>query len=312
MLDNSSVKALRPAKNRTDPTRPYFWLFEEEPDGEGNLTDVQTIFLTHSECPFKCVMCDLWKNTLDRKTPAGATPEQIRYALGRLPPAPVVKLYNNGNFFDRKALPVEDYPAIASLLHNHKHVIVENHPKLTNDLIPRFRDLLNGTLEIAMGLETIHPDVLPALNKQMTTGLFADAAEKLLRMGISVRAFVLLNPPFLTDREANIEWCIKSVRFAFEAGATACTIIPVRTGNGAMERLQKQGDYIPPDIDAIESVFKQALDLHAGRVFLDLWELGKFMTCSECVNLRKTRLHNMNLQQRDLPQITCRSCNSSP
>ena len=30
------------------------------------------VFLTNRECPFRCVMCDLWMNTLDETVPRGA------------------------------------------------------------------------------------------------------------------------------------------------------------------------------------------------------------------------------------------------
>ncbi|MEX0770526.1 MAG: hypothetical protein WD035_07330 [Balneolaceae bacterium] len=309
--DNDFVTHLRPPKNRVDPTRPYFWLQEKEPGRDGTLQDVHTLFLTNTECPFKCVMCDLWKDTLSQPTPAGAIPQQIRYAQNCLSPgASTVKLYNNGNFFDTKAIPPEDHPAICSLLSTYSHVIVENHPKLCNPVIPEFRDRLSGSLEIAMGLETVHPKVLPALNKQMTTELFARSTEYLLQNNISVRAFILLNPPFLTDPDENIEWCLKSVQFAFDQGVECCSIIPTRTGNGAMEKLQDEGDFVTPTLNALETVFKEALVMDSGRVFVDLWDLDRFSECRVCLEARKSRLHNMNLHQKILPEIPCH-CNGS-
>lgn len=307
-MDNETVVQLRPPKEEMNPDRPYFWLLEQEPDQDGTLQDVQTIFLTNTECPFKCVMCDLWKDTLNSPTPAGAIPRQIRFALDHLPDAPTVKLYNNGNFFDRKAIPLTDHGKISTLLNDHTHVIVENHPKLCNKTIPEFRDRLNGTLEIAMGLETVHPKVLPALNKQMTTDLFARSTEYLLQHDISVRAFVLLHPPFLTDTSENIEWCLKSVQFAFDHGVECCSIIPTRTGNGAMEQLQREGNYTPPTLNTLETVFEEALRMNAGRVFSDLWDVEQFSECDKCVEAKKSRLHKMNLEQTILPGITC-NCN---
>lgn len=47
-------------------------------------------------------------------------------------------------------------------------VIIEIHPKLCGDLCLRFRDRLDGRLAIALGLETVNPDVLPRLSKSMT------------------------------------------------------------------------------------------------------------------------------------------------
>lgn len=276
----------------------------------GTVQDVNTIFLTNHECPFKCVICDLWRHTLDEPTPTGAIPRQIEYALKKLPSADVVKLYNSGNFFDGKAIPRNEYKEIAGLLSGYEHVIVENHPKLIGSFIPEFRNLLNGTFEIAMGLETIHPKVLPKLNKQFTKEDFFEATQYLVAESIDVRAFILLNPPFLTDLQKNIEWTLKSVAFAFESGCNACSIIPVRDGNGIMEQLRASGDYIPPTLTALETVFNEALNMQRGRVFCDLWDLERFSECEDCFQDRKERLDKMNLTQNILPEIKCH-CNSS-
>ena len=285
--------------------RPYLWLHEKEVQKDGTLQKVNTLFLTNRECPFKCTMCDLWRYTLDKPTPPGAIPAQIEFAQKQLPAASVIKLYNSGNFFDGKAIPKADYDSIAALIRGYDHVIVENHPKLTGPYIDEFRQKLKGTFEIAMGLETIHPDVLPALNKQITKEDFLNSAEYLLNRGIDVRAFILLNPPFLMGEEENIHWCIKSVEYAFRCGVSVCTIIPTREGNGIMEKLRKEGHYVPPKLKAIEQVFEQALELKSGRVFCDTWDLEKFSSCDQCFNERKNRLVSMNLQQKVLPKIRC-------
>lgn len=252
-------------------------------------------------------MCDLWRHTTNEPTPQGAIADQITYAQDRLPVATVAKLYNSGNFFDGKAIPRSDYPAISQQLADYKHVIVENHPKLTGSYIHQFKNMLNGTFEIAMGLETIHPDVLPKLNKQITTDLFRKSTEILVNADIDVRAFILLNPPFLTDENENIEWCLKSVMFAFDAGVTACSIIPTRAGNGIMDQLEATGEYVKPRLEALEIVFDEALKLKQGRVFCDVWDLQKFSDCDSCFEQRKNRIEQMNLTQTTLPRIEC-SC----
>lgn len=78
------VLAHRPERNRLDPFQPYVFLLEEEPGPDGSVEPVATIFLTNRECPWRCVMCDLWRNTLAGPTPAGAIPAQIDYAIAEL------------------------------------------------------------------------------------------------------------------------------------------------------------------------------------------------------------------------------------
>ena len=286
-------------------SEPYMFLHEEEMQKNGIVEPVNTIFLTNNECPFTCLMCDLWKHTLDEKTPAGAIPAQIEYALARLPDTNVVKLYNSGNFFDGKAIPESDYSLIADQLSEYQHVIVENHPKLIGPAVDTFQSTLNGSLEIAMGLETIHPHVLPLLNKKFSIEDFKIAASFFREREVDMRVFLLLNPPFLTDEDANLEWCMKSVEFAFSEGVSACTIIPTREGNGIMEKLKESGDYVAPTLRALEHVFTEALSLGKGRVFCDTWDLSLFSECENCFDARKKRLDRMNLEQEILPEIVC-------
>ncbi len=311
MPDDREILELRPSKQKLDPYKPYHYLHEQEVDARGKLRKVNTLFLTNKECPFRCTMCDLWKHTLDSPTPKGAIPEQISYALKRLPEASVVKLYNNGNFFDTGAIPESDYPDIAKLLEGYDRVIVENHPKLCNKRCLKFNAMLDGSLEIALGLETIHPEVLPKLNKQITADNFSKAVSFLGNHDIDTRAFLLLNPPYLTDTDENIEWTVKSVNFAFGSGVSTCSIIPTRAGNGIMDRLKNEGKFIPPTLGALETAFEQSLELKKGRVFADLWDLSHFSNCDHCFDNRRSRLEEMNLTQKIEPAVGCPHCRNN-
>ena len=112
-----------------------------------------------------------------------------------------LKLYNSGSFFDGRAIPEEDYPRIASLVSHFETVIVESHPKLIGEKCLRFRDMLKPELQVAMGLETVNPDVLLRLNKKMTLQDFAHSVSFLNSNEILSRAFILLRPPFLSEEE---------------------------------------------------------------------------------------------------------------
>lgn len=309
-VTDAAIRAARPPRNAVDPSRPYAFLVEPEPTAGGVVEDVATLFLTNRECPFRCLMCDLWKNTLTERVPVGAIPAQIDFALARLPPARHVKLYNSGNFFDAQAIPPEDHPAIAERMRGMRTMIVENHPRLCGPSCGEFARRLEGELEVALGLETIHPDVLPRLNKQMTVADYDRAVNTLLQQRIAVRTFVLLKPPFLDDA-AGEEWCLRSVAHAFDRGARVVAIIPTRGGNGIMEQLAAAGDFAPPRLQSLERVFAEALTWRRGRVLVDLWDVEHFADCTACAAARRVRLHHMNLQQRELPAVTCPHCGGS-
>ncbi len=290
-----------------DPGIPYSFIHEQEPDVKGELQDVNTIFLTSKRCPYKCIMCDLGINTREENTLPGAIPQQIDYALSRLPQARVMKLYNNGNFFDFKAVPPSDYTEIISRTKTYERIIVENQPKLCGKACLQFNDRLEGKLEVAMGLETIHPKVFPKLNKPFTIKDFSEACTFLKSNGIDIRVFLLLNPPYLTSPKENIEWTLRSIEFAFESGADCCSVIATRPGTSALKKLQKDGLYTLPDLQGLEEVFERALTGYKKRVFVDTWNIDFLSHCSHCFQERKQRLENMNLCQKMQNKVVC-SC----
>ena len=358
------ILARRGARNQVDLLKPHGYLVEEERAESGEIVSVATIFLTNRECPWRCLMCDLWKNTLTETVPLGAIPAQIDYALKELSrrrnagfqPAGSgdsrvvgsnreqrlhpnsqakmhalrqIKLYNSGSFFDPRAIPPQDHEAIAQRANAFERVIVECHPALVGEAVVEFRDLLTGTscsrpvsgefrdgatpslpdekLEVAMGLETAHPQVLRKLNKRMTLDQFRRAAGFLRENRIALRVFILVKPPFLDEAEG-LHWARRSIDFAFDCGATVASLIPTRFGNGMLEKLAENGEFSPPKLATLEAALDYGVGLKRGRVFADLWDLERISDCKECFEPRRARLREMNLRQVTQPRVACVYC----
>ena len=292
-----------------DPARAAGAFVEIERTESGEAASVATILLANRECPWRCLMCDLWTHTLEEPVARGAIPAQIVGALAELPAVRRVKLYNAGSFFDPKAVPREDHAAIAELLKDFDRVTVECHPALVGEDCFRFAARLPGRLEVAMGLETAHPQILERLNKGMTVDSFRRAADSLAREGLALRAFVLLGLPFLGP-EDSLVWAARSLELAFDCGATAATLIPTRSGNGAMDALTRRGDFAAPTLAMVERALADGIAGSGGRgrVFADLWDLERLRDCAACFPERRRRLERMNLEQRVPPPVACADC----
>jgi radical SAM enzyme (TIGR01210 family) len=278
------VVDLRGERPSHDPRQFQNLSVEDEPTERGGVARVGTVFLTGRECPWRCAMCDLWRFTTRDDTPAGAIAGQVEAARTRWrergETISRIKLYNASNFFDPRAVPEGDYPHIAVCVSGLDQVVVESHPSLIGPRVDRFRDALGGiALEVAMGLETVHPAALDALNKRMTADDFARAAEDLLRRGVSLRVFLMISPPFIPHDEQD-RWLLRSVEFAEQCGASAISLIPARGGNGAMEALAAQDLFRPPTAQDVLRSYDLVLASHqssvinrqsSARILLDSW-----------------------------------------
>jgi radical SAM enzyme (TIGR01210 family) len=315
----------RPPRPDHDPWRYQGLIVEDERAEDGSAVRMATVLLTGRECPWRCAMCDLWQYTTVADTPVGAIAAQVAAARAALDegaqPIAGVKLYNAGSFFDARAVPEADYDGVAAALGGVSRVIVESHPTLVLRAGARVDRLLTALvrhcasdseparLEVAMGLETAHPEALDRLNKRFTVERFADAAAALHDRGAALRVFLLISPPFIPAGDQD-GWLLRSLDVAFACGATAVSLVPTRPGNGAIEAIASAGSFQPPSLDDIERSIELALTHAAGRgrVFVDLWDLGKFSRCQRCRAIRRDRLHAMNLEQKGRPRARCGAC----
>lgn len=322
------VLARRGGRPSHDPWRHQGVALDDERGHDGCVCRVGTVFLTGRECPWRCVMCDLWAHTTSTDTPRGALVQQVgaasveMTARGEVPA--VLKLYNAGSFFDPRAVPEADYDALAVAIRPYRRVVVESHPSLVGPRLARFIDACRRaaaggpapTIEVAMGLETAHPGALAALHKRFTLDQFAEAAAEVRRAGADLRVFLLVGVPFIPP-PMQLAWSQRSVAVALDLGATAVSLIPTRPGNGALEALADMGEFIAPTLDDLEVALDAAIPLGRARsqpgvsdvrVFADLWDLERLAVCPSCATPRRTRLATMNLEQRVLPAVPCGAC----
>jgi hypothetical protein len=138
-----------------------------------------------------------------------------------------------------------EYPAILKQSEGFERLVVENHASLLNSsktqqLVRRFRDGMEGELELALGLESIEANAMGWLNKSMSLEQFQAALEFLRSEQIFIRVFVLLQP-MGTPIDESVDWAVASCQAAARWGAQRISLIPTRAGNGFMEDLASRG-----------------------------------------------------------------------
>ena len=306
------IRSLRPPKAYVDPYKPHGSTLEQERRPGGRIEQALTVFLAGAECPFTCSFCDLWRWTMDGPTPPGALTKQLETVLHAFDgPAPDrLKIYNASNFFDQRAVPPEDVRGIAKLAAPFAAVTVESHASTIGAQTLAFARDISGRLEVAVGLETIHPFASAQLNKRLDLSRFDSAACFLAENGVDLRVFVLLGAPYVPAEES-VEWTVRTVEYAVARGASVVSIIPVRGGNGEVERLQALGDFVPPTLSQLEDALDGCSQFTSTVVSADLWDTERLAACEHCRSERVERLRQLNLTGRGESRISCTECGAA-
>lgn len=303
------IRELRPPKPKLDPYKPHGYTLEPERRPGGAIEQTLTVFLTGAECPFTCAFCDLWRFTIDGPTPPGALATQLNTVLHQVERSTVdrLKLYNASNFFDSRSVPPEDLARIAELAAPFPAVTVESHASTIGARTLAFASEISARLEVATGLETIHPVASARLNKRLDLSRFDRAAGLLTDNGIDLRVFVLLGAPHVPAAES-VEWTVRTVEYAASRGASVVSIIPVRGGNGEMERLRLAGEFTPPALAGLEAALDACVGLPNAVVTADLWDTDRLSACPHCTGRRIDRLRRINENGVSEPRLSCGAC----
>jgi len=208
-------------------------------------------------------MCGYVNDVAQEVSPADIG-HQLDVVLKKHQGQPLVKVYTSGNFFDDHEVSPEVRERILTELGDRcDKVIVETLAHLLRrdqlDHALRFVD----ELEIALGLESTNEKVLRyAVNKVWGLKEHARAATLAREAGATVKTYLLVKPPFLTEREA-IE---DAVRSGHEADPYSDTVSfnPVNVqGRTIVDRLFRRGEYRPPWLWSVVEVLERTHDLKA-------------------------------------------------
>ncbi len=259
------VKELR-VERAVDP-REIVSTWTEKDLLDGKVVDAWVIILRTTGCYWArasgCSMCGYVNDTATEVTEADLA-HQLASVLPRHRGQPLAKVYTSGNFFDDHEMPPASRASLLKALGDRcDKVIVEtlSHMVRKEQVEEALRHV--DRLEVAFGLESTNDRVLRyAVNKMWGLKEHARAAALVRGAGATVKTYLLVKPPFLTEREA-IE---DAVRSGHEADPHSDTISfnPVNVQSHTLvDRLYRRREYRPPWLWSVVEVLERTRDLRA-------------------------------------------------
>ena len=238
---------------RTPPTikaqRPVaVWLDEDFLPEERRAIRSLTVILRTIGCQWrKCTMCSFWQEAV-QVTQADVL-AQMAYALQNSPEEEfVLKIFTSGSFLDEREISAESRRAIAKMVRERaglRKLIVETRPEFVTPT--KLEDFAGGTkFELAIGLETADDFIRSTyINKGFTFAAYQQAAETVLDCDATVKTYLLLKPPWVSEKQA-IGDVISSAERVSQYSSTISVNLCNIQKNTPLEMLWKRGYYRPP------------------------------------------------------------------
>ncbi len=199
--------------------------------------------------------------------------KQFEYAMSRCKDDEfIVKIFTSGSFLDDGEIPPDTRKEILLRLFEEnrvKKVIAETRPEyVTKERVSESVAVLGKRFEVAIGLET-SSDVIrkDCINKGFSFSDFVRACEIAKQEGASVKAYLLLKPPFISEGIA-IGDIIQSISDAApHAGTISINLCNVQKGT-LVDEMFECGDYRPPWLWSAVEVLKKGKKASPGTVIL--------------------------------------------
>ncbi len=232
-----------------------FW---KEKDFTDKVVDAGVIILPSTGCRHAmCIMCG-YIYDCPREIKQEEIFAEFKRALENLGNIEYLKIFTSGSFLDRREIEHETIKKIINEINrkNIKRVQIESRPEfITEDNIEIFKDL-KAELEIGIGLETANDSIRNnIINKGFSFKDFKDAVKICKKNEILVKAYLLLKPPLLTEKEAidDVKYSIRKI----EKLVDRISINPVNIQKGTLvEVLWRKREYRPPWLWSVVEVLK--------------------------------------------------------
>ncbi len=226
-------------------------------------------------------------------------------------------LYNGGSFLNEHEIPPALRRYMLERINANPHIkrlIIESRANfISKENLEEIEALLPDTsVEIGVGIETADDTIRELLlNKGVTREQLIQSAEQFRESKIRLLAYLLVNPPFLTESEA-IEDTIRGMEFAHKIGADVVSLEAVSIQHlTTVSFLAEAGFYKPPWLWSIFEIVKRThhLGLETRIGGFEFYPIPKEFTsnCSVCNGemVDKIQEFNRTSNLKVIENLTC-------
>jgi archaeosine synthase beta-subunit len=267
-----------------------------------------------------CTMCGHLSGSANgRSVPAEQLKRQFDTAMARYDfrRYPMLCLYNGGSFLNEQEIPphVRRYMlgTIAANPHIKRLIIESRVDYISRENLEEIEALLPDTdVEIGVGVETASDTIRDlVLNKGVTSRDLIKMGRLFQQRRVKLLAYVLVNPPFLTEAEA-IADTAAAIRFSQQIGADIVSLEAVSIQHLTLVSfLAEAGVYHTPWLWSIFEIVKQTyhlgIDIRIGG--FEFFPIPKEFTsnCSGCNQemIDKVQAFNLTNDLEVLQNLSC-------
>jgi radical SAM enzyme (TIGR01210 family) len=268
-----------------------------------------------------CTMCSYILDGASQKVSSENLILQFMHAMASLEglSGPIsVKVYTSGSFLDPDEVSLEARVEILKAMAKDdrvRQVVIESRPEFVTDKAAELvrESLGDREIEMAIGLESIDDEVRSfCINKGFSLSEFETAVKTASAHDIGTRAYVLVKPPFLTERDALLD-SIRTIIDAAKLGVTTISVNPVNIQKHTLvERMWSRGTYRPPWLWTVTEILKQSRNQVSSEVNIvcDPVAAGKprgTHNCGKCDNefIKAIRQFSLDQNSRHLEELEC-------
>jgi len=247
-------------KSERSDRKDLITTWEEREIDRSEVKDVFSVIFRTRGCSWSylggCSMCGYYTDT-NPDIKKEDLEDQLDSALGRYEGQPIVKIYTSGSFLDEREVSNDIAEKILDDFDSEK-TLIESRPEfIKKKKLKNFSELTEN-LEIAIGLESANDFVLKrCINKGFTFDGYKKAIKRVKDIDGLVRTYLLLKPPFLTEKEA-VQDTLQSIE-KVSGLSDIISINPVNVQRGSLvEHLWYKNVYRPPWLWSLVEVLKKA------------------------------------------------------